>query len=173
MPEISAKDYCGLTCQSPTTRRIPEQYRSEIEEQIKSMDGSCGHLQAKLAELQDFVEANTVQAGAAQKTNFDSHAKLRLFKEGDTVWLSVPKYSKLGSKWEGKWIIKSVKNAINMEITDGTRKRIFHINRLQHRNQRQCDEVPPKDHPTIDVWNAPQMNHIITSPDPAKRRPAR
>ncbi|KAL5503363.1 hypothetical protein EMCRGX_G010299 [Ephydatia muelleri] len=124
-----------------------------------------GHLQAKLAELQDFVEANTVQAGAAQKTTFDSHAKLRLFKEGDTVWLSVPKYSKLGSKWEGKWIIKSVKNAINMEITDGTRKRIFPINRLQHRNQRQCDEVPPKDHPTIDVWNAPQMNHIITSPD--------
>ena len=52
-----------------------------------------GYLQAKLAELQDFVEANTVQAGAAQKTAFDSHAKLRLFKEGDTVWLSVLKSS--------------------------------------------------------------------------------
>ena len=37
-----------------------------------------GYLQAKLAELQDFVEANTVQAGAAQKTAFDSHAKLRV-----------------------------------------------------------------------------------------------
>ena len=52
-----------------------------------------GYLQAILAELQDFVEANTVQAGAAQKTAFDSHAKLRLFKEGDTVWLSVLKSS--------------------------------------------------------------------------------
>ena len=124
-----------------------------------------GYLQAKLAELRDFVDANMVQAGAAQKTSFDSHAKLRFFKEGDTVWLSVPKSSKLGSKWEGKWIIKSVKNDINMEITDGTRTRIVHINRLQHRNQRQYNEVPPKDYPTIDVWNAPQIDHIITSPD--------
>eukprot|EP00731_Ephydatia_muelleri_P019885 Em0012g710a len=124
-----------------------------------------GYLQAKLAELRDFVDANMVQAGAAQKTSFDSHAKLRFFKEGDTVWLSVPKSSKLGSKWEGKWIIKSVKNDINMEITDGTRTRIVHINRLQHRNQHQYNEVPPKDYPTIDVWNAPQIDHIITSPD--------
>ena len=38
-----------------------------------------GYLQAKLAELHDLVEANTVQAGAAQKTAFDSHAKLRFF----------------------------------------------------------------------------------------------
>ena len=124
-----------------------------------------GYLQAKLAELQDFVEANTVQAGAAQKIAFDSHAKLRSFKEGDPVWLSIPKSSKLGSKWEGKWIIKSVKNEINMEITDGTRTRIVHINRLQHRNQRQYKEVPQNDHPTIDVWTAPQIEHIITSPD--------
>ena len=131
-----------------------------------------GYLQAKLAELRDFVDANMVQAGAAQKTSFDSHAKLRFFKEGDTVWLSVPKSSKLGSKWEGKWIIKSVKNDINMEITDGTRTRIVHINRLQHRNQRQYNEVPPKDYPTIDVWNAPQIDHIITSPDlPSKDLP--
>ena len=37
-----------------------------------------GYLQAKLAELQDFVEANTVQAGgAAQNIGFDSDAKLR------------------------------------------------------------------------------------------------
>ena len=50
-----------------------------------------GYLQAKLAELRDFVEANTVQAGAAQKIAFDSHAKLRFFKEGDPVWLSIPK----------------------------------------------------------------------------------
>ena len=35
------------------------------------------YLQAKLA---DFAEANTIQAGAAQKTTFDSHAKLRLLK---------------------------------------------------------------------------------------------
>ena len=52
-----------------------------------------------------------------------------------------------------------------MEITDGTKTRIVHINRLQHRNQRQCNEVARKDHPTIDVWNAPQIDHIITSPD--------
>ncbi|KAL5481615.1 hypothetical protein EMCRGX_G021810 [Ephydatia muelleri] len=53
-----------------------------------------GYLQAKLAELRDFVDANMVQAGAAQKTYFDSHAKLRFFKEGDTVWLSVPQCKK-------------------------------------------------------------------------------
>ena len=124
-----------------------------------------GYLQAKLAELRDFVEANTVQAGAAQKIAFDSHAKLRFFKEGDPVWLSIPKSSKLGSRWEGEWIIKSVKNEINMEITDGTRTRVVHINRLHHRNQRQFKEVPPNDHPTNDVWTAPQIEHIITSPD--------
>ena len=67
------------------------------------------YLQAKLAELRDFVKVNTVLAGAAQKTAFDSQAKLRLLKEGDPVWLSITKPSKLGSRWEGKWIIKSVK----------------------------------------------------------------
>ena len=131
-------------------------------------DSYQGYLQAKLAELHD---ANTVQAGAAQKTAFDSHAKLRFFKEGDTVWLSVPKSSKLESKWEGKWLIKSVKNEINMEITDGSRTRIVRINRLQHRNQRQYNEVPPKDYPTIDVWNAPQIDHIITSDLPREDLP--
>ncbi|KAL5491303.1 hypothetical protein EMCRGX_G016566 [Ephydatia muelleri] len=130
---------------------IVQQYTRQLESDHLYSYSYQGYLQAKLAELHD---ANTVQAGAAQKTAFDSHAKLRFFKEGDTVWLSVPKSSKLESKWEGKWLIKSVKNEINMEITDGTRTRIVRINRLQHRNQRQYNEVPPKDHPTIDVWNA-------------------
>eukprot|EP00731_Ephydatia_muelleri_P007784 Em0004g122a len=79
------------------------------------------YLQAKLAELQDFAKANTIQAGAAQKTTFDSDAKLRLLK-----------------------------------VT---------LFGCQFQNLRQCDEVPPKDHPTIDVWNAPQIECIITSPD--------
>ena len=110
------------------------------------------YLQAKLAELQDFVEANTVQAGAAQKIAFDSHAELHLFKEGDPIWLSVPKSSKLGSRWEGKWIMKSARmKSIQYKNPDCSH------NRLQHRNQHQYKEVPQNDRPTIDVWTAPQI----------------
>ena len=54
---------------------------SDLSPRIAFDTNSYQHyLQAKLAELQDFAKANTIQAGAAQKTTFDSDAKLRLLK---------------------------------------------------------------------------------------------
>ena len=46
-------------------------------------------LQARLAELQDSVHANIVQAAANQN---DQHTSLPSFKQGEPVWLSVPSW---------------------------------------------------------------------------------
>ena len=87
-------------------------------------------LQAKLAELQDFVECHTTQAASKQKATYDKHSTSRLFRVGDTVWLSIPTAGKLDPRWEGRWVVKSVKSPLNMEITDGTRTKVVHVNRL-------------------------------------------
>ena len=47
-------------------------------------------IQARLAELQDFVHANTAQAAANQKSSYDQHTSSSSFKQGEPVWLSVP-----------------------------------------------------------------------------------
>ena len=69
-----------------------------------------GHLQAKLAELKDFVELNLTAAGHRQKHVYDHHSKAPSFSAGQNVWLSVPTAGKLDPRWEGEWVVKSVKN---------------------------------------------------------------
>ena len=41
------------------------------------------------------------------------------FQVGDDVWLSLPRAGKLDPKWEGNWKVVSVKNPVNVEISDG------------------------------------------------------
>ena len=60
------------------------------------------HLQAKLAEFRDLVESNMTQAANRQKVTYDHHSTSRTFKEGDTVWLSIPTAGKLDPRWEGR-----------------------------------------------------------------------
>ena len=94
-----------------------------------------GHLQAKLGEICDLVETNLVEAATHQKAAYDGHSTSRTFKVGDLVWLSVPNAGKLDPRWEGNWKITAVKSPVSMEISDGNRKKITHVNRLHHRFQ--------------------------------------
>ena len=71
----------------------PDSFPSEL-----SFDPSSyqAQLRAKLAALQDFVEAHMVEKATAQKTSYDSHrTTTRSFNVGDLVWLSQPTAGKL------------------------------------------------------------------------------
>ena len=70
-----------------------------------------------------------------QKSAYDQHSLPTVYSVGDLVWLSIPTAGKLDPRWEGRWKIKSIKSPVNMEIMDGLRTKIVHINRLQHRIQ--------------------------------------
>ena len=52
-------------------------------------------LQAKLAELQDLVEAHIVESAKHHKGAYDQKSAERRFKTGDLVWLSIPTAGKL------------------------------------------------------------------------------
>ena len=84
------------------------------------------------------------------------------FAAGEPVWLSAPTAGKLEPRWEGDWVIKSVKGPTNMEITNGKTTKVVHTNRLQHRN------VPSPSDPNMDVtneqWNAPTVDHVYVPP---------
>ena len=66
-------------------------------------------LQAKIAELQDLVEAHIVESAHRQKVDFERHSAERPFKPGDLVWLSIPTAGKLDPRWEGNWTVRRVK----------------------------------------------------------------
>ena len=99
------------------------------------------HLSAKLAELQDFVEANLAAAAEHQRSAYDKHSMTRSFKIGDLVWLSRPTARKLDPRWEGDWRVTSLKGPLNVEITDGRRTRVVHVNWLHHRHQPSPSEA--------------------------------
>lgn len=129
-------------------------------------------LKTKLAELHDFVESNMVQAAHNQKAYYDQHSKQITLKTGDPVWLSVPTRGKLQPKWEGNWIVKSVKSPVTVEITDNQRVRIVHVNRIRH-----CIQ-PEKGFQSVKTssWTALQVEHFIVpseAPAPVRRYPLR
>ena len=131
-------------------------------------------LEAKLADLRDFVEANVTQAAHSQKDYYDRHSMQHSFKEGDPIWLSVPTAGKLQPRWEGEWRIKAVKSPITMEITDDKRTKIVHVNRLRHRIQP--GEGSESQSVNTYPWTAPQIEHMILPPippPPAHRYPQR
>ena len=125
-------------------------------------------LQARLAELQDFVHANITQAAASQKSSYDQHTRLPFFKQGQSVWLSVPTAGKLDPKWEGEWAVKSVKSPVSIEIYDGKHTKIVHVNRLRHHcvpglkntntTARRDDEA---DSGMRDDWSPPGIEHLM------------
>ena len=57
------------------------------------------HLQAKLAELHDWVETNLAAVAHKKKSAYDRHSTLPKFSVGDTVWLFIPTAGKLDSRW--------------------------------------------------------------------------
>ena len=135
------------------------------------------HLQAKLAELCDWVESNLAAVAHKQKSAYDRHSTLPKFSVGDTVWLSIPTAGKHDSRWEGGWTVKSIKSPVNLEIAKGSRNKVIHTNRLWHRIQpsptdlkKETTEIP------IAHWQPPTIDHqYIPPPAPpvARRYPTR
>ena len=135
-------------------------------------------LQAKMAELQDLVEAHVAESAHRQKVNYDRHSEERHFKAGDRVWLSVPTAGKLDPRWEGNWIIKSVKSPVTVEISDGVRKKVVHINRLQrqiqHTTKSHPGTTPPPATPAnsgAQSWEAPGVDHFEEPALPTEEPP--
>ena len=119
-------------------------------------------LQATMAELQDIVDTHVTQSAEHQKGLYDRHSKTRLFHEGDPVWLSIPTAGKLDPRWEGKCVVRSIKTSITLEITDGDRTRVVHVNRLQPRIQPQTvNKNPDVPIPPPGNWSAPQVEHMF------------
>ena len=88
------------------------------------------HLQRKLAELHDFVELNLSQAAHFQKSFNDNHSQLRFFRPGTTIWLSCSSnlQESLSLGWEGSWTVRSTKTPVSIEITDGQKTKVVHVN---------------------------------------------
>ena len=66
-----------------------------------------------------------------QKTYYVHHTRVPSFTAGDSVWLFIPTAGKLEPRWEGEWVVKSVKSPVNVE-KNGRRTRVVHTNRLHH-----------------------------------------
>ena len=140
---------------------------------------SCGfeptsyqfHLCDKLAKLQDLVESNLLLSATNQKMFYDRKARPQTFNIDDTVWLSIPTSGKLDPRWEGKWKITSLKSPTTVEISDGNRHKIVHINRLQH-----CLQPMEASRNSLDIkqtWHPPQTEHFINETPEVRRNPPR
>lgn len=127
------------------------------------------HLQAKFAELHDFVETNLAAAAHNQKQTYDQHTATPSFTAGEPVWLSVPTAGKLDPKWEGEWVIKSVKSPINMEIDNGRNTKVVHTNRLRHRNvpTNTSLQSDPSTNVRDQPWEPPTVDHVYVPPPTA------
>ena len=115
-------------------------------------------LRTKLAQLQDLVDASLTQAGARQKKAFDRNTHTRSWQPRDAVWLCIPTAGKLSSQWEGGWVILSQEGPTTYTITDGHRRKVVHISRLQRRIQPSTPEaklIPVRMSP----WQPPSVNH--------------
>ena len=123
-------------------------------------------LQTKLAHLSDFVETHLAQAAHKQKTAYDQHTQQQTFRIGHPVWLSSPTAGKLDSKWEGGWEIESIQWPATYTITDGTRTKTVHINRLRPRTQPSNCSTSRESN-----WEAPSIEHDVIDTDvPRERR---
>jgi len=134
-------------------------------------------VQAKLAELQDFVHANLAQAASNQKAAYDQHTSSASFKQGEPVWLSVPTAGKLEPKWEGGWVVKSLKGPVNLEICDDKRTKVVHINRVRHcyvpgtlDTAAQSDQ---RENEVYNKWSPPEIEHLVLPPAEASVEPIR
>ena len=96
-------------------------------------DSHHHHLQAKLAEMRDFVETNLAESASRQRDHYNKHSQTRKFTVGDHVWLSIPTAKKLDPQWDGRWTITALKGPLNMETSDGIVSKVVHVNWLRHR----------------------------------------
>ena len=76
-----------------------------------------------------------MESAKHHKGAYDQKSAEQRFKTGDLVWVSIPTAGKLDPRWEGKWKVKIMRSPVTMEITDGKRTKVVHVNRLQPRIQ--------------------------------------
>ena len=76
-------------------------------------------IQDRLAELQDLFVLTQHKQLKNQKSAYYQHTCIMFFKQGDSVWLSIPTAQKLDPQQEGEWVVKSVKGTVDIEICDG------------------------------------------------------
>ena len=122
------------------------------------------YLRDKLAGLRDFVETNLAAAALHQKQDYDQHAKSPSFQTGDLVWLSLPTAGKLDPRWEGEWVIKSIKSPTTIQITNGRSTKVVHMNRIRHRNIPNISTV--QTNAGSSQWTPPTVEHMTLSSDP-------
>ena len=111
-----------------------------------------GYLVTKMATIQDFVEANLVEAASQQQVYYNRHSCQRQFKVGDPVWLSVPTAGKLDPKWEGGWTVTKVESPVTIQIQKANKTRVVHVNRLQHRIQPPTHHATSNPETTTEGW---------------------
>ena len=121
-------------------------------------------LKDKLAELRDFVEVEITKAAESQRVEYNKHMAKREFHQGDLVWLSIPTAGKLDARWEGKWTVTSHKSPVTVEITDGARTRVVHVNRLRYRVQPEAS--PSRNTSLKEDWQPPQTDHFLVEGTP-------
>ena len=81
----------------------------------------------------------------------------------------------LDPKWEGNWKVHAMKGPVNVEITDGHRKKVVHINRIQphvlpSRPTSTSNDLAKANNP---LWVSPQIEHFVdceTEAEPSVRR---
>ena len=118
-------------------------------------------LQAKMAELKDFVESKLTSAAAEKKRAYDKSSTQRSFKVNDLVWLSIPTARKLDAKWEGGWKIVARKGPVNVKISDGRRTKVVHVNRVRYCTMPSSATHAPLSLEPAQPWCPPQMEHFI------------
>ena len=64
-----------------------------------------------------------------------------------------------------------MKSPTTVEISDGNRHKVVHINRLQHRLQPM--EARHNSHDTLQPWYPPQIEHFIEPAYEPRRNPPR
>ena len=112
------------------------------------------------------MEAHIADTAEGQRQEYNKHSQERSFKVNDSVWLSIPTARKLDPRWEGNWVVTACKSPVNVEISNGPRKRVVHINRIRHRiqpdMQRPVEDALPEENQGGPLhWQAPQVDHQI------------
>ena len=130
----------------------PPQQASLEQMHFFDTDSHHHHLQAKLAEMRDFVETNLAESASRQRDHYNKHSQTRKFTVGDHVWLSIPTAKKLDPQWDGRWTITALKGPLNMEISDGTVSKVVHVNWLCHQIQLTSTDDTPQQAPYSSNW---------------------
>ncbi len=91
--------------------------------------------------------------------------------EGIPFGYSSPMRGSFGHDGKGGGKIGVVKRPVNMEIIDGKRTKVVHINQLQYRMQPQCGECDRDTSSASGEWSPSQVENIVIPPMPPEAPP--